>query len=349
MNDGRLAIVVFNLGGPDGPRAVRPFLFNLFNDPFIIPLPGPLRWLFATLISTLRAKKSRGYYDRIGGKSVLLPETEAQAAALQEIARPFAKEAQVFVLMRYWHPMAREVVAGLKAFNPTRIVVLPLYPQFSTTTTGTTLAALALECKRQGLTTPMETLCCYPTAEGFVGPVAETLRVAYDAAKAHGAPRVLFSAHGLPEKIITGGDPYEWQVARSSEAVVARLGIKDLDWKICYQSRVTPVKWLGPPVESEIRRAGSDRVPIIIVPISFVSEHVETLVELDETMRDLAAASGVPHFSRLGAVRTDPVFINALAGFTEFLRGKPTPCSATGGRICPAQFGKCPQSEKSKP
>lgn len=344
MTDTRLAIVVFNLGGPDSPKAVRPFLFNLFNDPFIIPLPAPLRWLFATTISTLRAKKSRGYYQRLGGKSVLLPETEAQAAALQQVAKPFAQDARVFILMRYWHPMAREVVADLKAYNPTRIVVLPLYPQFSTTTTGTTLAALAHEAKRQAFSTPMEVLCCYPTAEGLIAPITDKLRAAYESAKAHGRPRVLFSAHGLPEKIIADGDPYEWQVAQSTEAIVAKLGLPDLDWKICYQSRVTPVKWLGPPVESEIRRAGADRVPLIIVPISFVSEHVETLVELDETMRDLAAASGVPHFARLAAVRTDPVFIKALAGFTEFLRNKHTPCSATGARICPAQFGKCPHA-----
>jgi ferrochelatase len=338
----RLAIVVFNLGGPDGPGAVRPFLFNLFNDPFIIPLPGPLRWLFATTISTLRAKKSRGYYDRLGGKSVLLPETEAQAKALEAVAKPFAPDSRVFVLMRYWHPMSREVVQELKAYAPTRIVVLPLYPQYSTTTTGTTLAELQREATRQGLNMPMEILCCYPTAEGFIAPLADKLRAAYDTAKAHGTPRVLFSAHGLPEKIITGGDPYEWQVAQSTKAVVERLAIPGLDWKICYQSRVTPVKWLGPSVETEIQRAGADKVPVIIVPISFVSEHVETLVELDETMRDLAAAEGVPHFSRLAAVRTDSVFIQALAGLTQFLRNKATPCSATGARICPAQFGKCP-------
>jgi len=338
----RVAIVVFNLGGPSGPEAVRPFLFNLFNDPYIIPLPTPLRWLFATAISTLRAKKSRGYYDRLGGKSVLLPETEAQAQALQAAAASQGKDARVFVLMRYWHPMAREVVADIKAYKPDRIVVLPLYPQFSTTTTGTTLAALEQEAKRQSLQTPLEVLCCYPTADGFVAPIADSLRTAYDTAKAHGKPRVLFSAHGLPEKIITGGDPYEWQVAESTKAVISRLGVADLDWTICYQSRVTPVKWLGPPVESEIARAGADGVPIIIVPISFVSEHVETLVELDETMRDLAKSVGVPHFSRLAAVRTAPAFINTLAGFTDFLRDKQTPCSATGSRICPAKFTKCP-------
>ena len=344
MTDTRLAIVVFNLGGPDSPKAVRPFLFNLFNDPYIIPLPQPLRWLFATTISTLRAKKSQGYYERLGGKSVLLPETEAQAAALSTVAKPFAEDARVFVLMRYWHPMAREVVADLKAYNPTRVVVLPLYPQFSITTTGTTLAALKQEAKRQAFNTPMEVLCCYPTDDGFIGPAAEKLRSAYETSKAHGKPRVLFSAHGLPEKTIAGGDPYEWQVAQSTKAVVERADIAGLDWKICYQSRVTPVPWLGPPVESEIRRAGADGVPIIIVPISVVSEHVETLVELDETMRDLAKEAGVPHFSRLSAVRTDPAFIKALAGFTEFLRAKRTPCSSTGTRICPAQFGHCPHT-----
>jgi ferrochelatase len=344
VTENRLAVVVFNLGGPDGPAAVRPFLFNLFNDPFIIPLPTPLRWLFATAISTLRASKSRSYYERLGGKSVLLPETEAQARALEALLKKEPGDSRVFVFMRYWHPMAREVVAQLKDYNPTRIVMLPLYPQFSTTTTGTSLVALEREAKRQKLTTPFETLCCYPTADGFIAPIAEKLRTAYEESRRFGTPRVLFSAHGLPEKTIAGGDPYEWQVAQSTKAVVDKLGIDGLDWTICYQSRVTPVPWLAPPVEAEIRRAGQDKVPIIIVPISFVSEHVETLVELDETMRVLAVESGVPHFSRLAAVRTDAVFIQALAGFTQFLRGKHTPCSAEGRRICPAQFGKCPHA-----
>jgi ferrochelatase len=344
VTDTRLAIVLFNLGGPDSPAAVRPFLFNLFNDPYIIPLPGPLRWLFATTISTLRAKKSRGYYAQLGGKSVLLPETEAQAKALEAVAKPYAQDSKIFVFMRYWHPMAREVVAQLKAYNPTRIVVLPLYPQFSTTTTGTSLAVLNREAARQGLTTPMETLCCYPTADGFIAPIADQLRAAYTASQAHGAPRVLFSAHGLPEKTIAGGDPYEWQVAESTKAVVAKLGIPNLDWTICYQSRVTPVKWLGPSVETEIARAGADKAPIIIVPISFVSEHVETLVELDVTMRDLATEKGVPHYTRLAAVRTDPVFITALSALGEHLRGKHTPCSHTGTRLCPAKFTQCPHA-----
>src|SRR3954465_7670541 len=127
----KLAIVIFNLGGPDSPAAVRPFLFNLFNDRRIIALPQPLRWLIATAISHSRAKKSQGYYARLGGRSVLLDETEAQGVALTAAMKAYAETARVFVYMRYWHPMAAEVVAALKLYAPKRIVVLPLYPQFS--------------------------------------------------------------------------------------------------------------------------------------------------------------------------------------------------------------------------
>ncbi|MHB1205447.1 MAG: ferrochelatase [Rhodospirillaceae bacterium] len=348
--DQRLAIVVFNLGGPDSPAAVRPFLFNLFNDPKIIALPQPFRWLIATAISRSRAEKSKGYYARLGGRSVLLDETRAQAQALEAAARalgsaagPAAGDVRVFVFMRYWHPMAKEVVADLKAYDPTRIVVLPLYPQFSITTTATSFEVLEREARRQGLRTPMETLCCYPTVDGLVEPITATVRQAYEDASANGArPRVLFSAHGLPEATIARGDPYQWQVERTTAAIVERLKIKDLDWSICYQSRVGPMAWIGPSIETEITRAGSDKVPVILAPVAFVSEHVETLVELDETMRELAAAQGVPLYIRLPTVRTDGRFIGALAGLSEFLRGKATPCSETGARICPAKFTNCP-------
>lgn len=343
MADQRLAIVVFNLGGPDSPEAVRPFLFNLFNDPWIIALPQPLRWLIATIISRGRAEKSKGYYAKLGGRSVLLDETRAQAAALEAAAKGLAAEVRVFVYMRYWHPMAREVMAELKAYQPSRVVVLPLYPQFSTTTTTTSCELLEREARRQGLGVPLETLCCYPCTDGFIDPMVDAVRAAHADALATGKkPRVLFSAHGLPEKTIARGDPYQWQVEQSAAAAVAKLGIPDLDWAICYQSRVGPVAWIGPSTESEIARAGRDQVPVVLCPVAFVSEHVETLVELDETMRELAADTGVPLYIRLPTVRTDARFIGALAGLTEFLKGKPTPCSASGKRICPAKFSRCP-------
>jgi protoporphyrin/coproporphyrin ferrochelatase len=332
----RLAIVVFSLGGPDSPEAVRPFLFNLFNDPYIIPLAQPLRWLIARTISGLRAKKSRGYYARLGGRSVLLPETEAQARALESAAAGVTETVRAFVFMRYWHPMAPEVVARLKAFAPTRIVVVPMYPQFSTTTTGTSVEALTKEARAQDLSVPFEIVCCYPAAPGFIAPMASMI--------ARAKPRVLLTAHGLPEKTIASGDPYQWQVEQTAAAVVGKLGIRDLDWAVCYQSRVGPAKWIGPSTESEILRAGRDRVPLIVAPISFVSEHVETLVELDETMRDLARESGVPAYTRIPAVRTDAAFVAALAGFVEFLKGRATPCSETGARLCPARFGACPHA-----
>jgi ferrochelatase len=158
-------------------------------------------------------------------------------------------------------------------------------------------------------------------------------------------PRVLLTAHGLPEKTIAGGDPYQWQVEETAKVVVDKLGIAGLDWTVCYQSRVGPAKWIGPFTEDEIRRGGRDGVPLIVAPISFVSEHVETLVELDETMRDLARESGVPAYTRIPAVRTEARFVAALAGFIGFLKDRKTPCSHTGARLCLAKFTACPHAE----
>lgn len=341
----RLAIVVFSLGGPDSPAAVRPFLFNLFNDPYIIPLPQPVRWLLARTISGLRAKKSRGYYARLGGRSVLLPETEAQARALEAAATTYAKSVRAFVFMRYWHPMAPEVITQLKAYAPTRIVVVPMYPQYSTTTTGTSVEALTKEACAQGLSVPFETICCFPTAPGLIAPMVEMIAAAYnEATAAEKKPRILLTAHGLPEKTIASGDPYQWQVEQTAAAVVAQLAIPDLDWTVCYQSRVGPAKWIGPSTESEIRRAGQDGVPLIVAPISFVSEHVETLVELDEGMRDMAITAGVPSYKRIPAVRTNAQFVQTLAGFIGFLKGRKTPCSDSGARICPTRYTACPHA-----
>ena len=338
----KLAIVVFSLGGPDSPAAVRPFLFNLFFDPYIIQLPTPLRWLVATLISTTRAKKSQGYYAKLGGKSVLPEETQAQAKALEAVVRARGDDAKVFVFMRYWHPMADEVITQLKAYGPSRVVVLPLYPQFSTTTTETSMVALKRAAARHGFTVPLESICCYPTEDGFITPVTEMIARDYAAASEHGKPRILLSAHGLPQKIIDAGDPYQWQVEQTAAQVVTKLGPPDLDWAICYQSRVGPVAWIGPSIETEIARAGKDGVPLVVAPIAFVSEHVETLVELDDTMRAFAQDAGVPFYIRTGAVRTEPRFVSLLASLDGVLKSCASPCPAAGARICPPRFSKCP-------
>lgn len=336
----RLAVVLFNLGGPDGPEAVRPFLFNLFNDPAIIGLPSPLRWLVAGLISRRRAPVARAIYDRIGGRSPLLELTHQQADALKS---QVGGAVEAFIAMRYWHPMTAEAVAAVKRWGPDRIVLLPLYPQFSTTTTGSSLAAWNKAARNAGLDVPTTTVCCYPTQPGLIAAQARLIAAALPEAAAKGRPRVLFSAHGLPKKVIAAGDPYQWQVERSAAAVVAALGNKDLDWAICYQSRVGPLEWIGPSTEQEIRRAGGDGVPVIVVPIAFVSEHSETLVELDMEYRELAHAAGVPAFIRVAAVGTAPEFIAGLAGLVRAAAGTAAAMmSQDGQRSCPAGCGKCP-------
>ncbi|MCH8001131.1 MAG: ferrochelatase [Proteobacteria bacterium] len=348
----RTAIVLFNLGGPDGPRAVRPFLFNLFNDPAIIGAPGPLRWLLAQGISRRRAPVTRRIYDELGGGSPLLANTEAQARALEAVlnaqtggnAQTGDGEVKAFVAMRYWHPMSEETARAVKAYDPERVVLLPLYPQFSTTTTGSSIAAWAGAAARVGLEVPTRALCCYPTEPGFVAEVAGQLRSALAQAAGHGAPRVLFSAHGLPKKIVERGDPYQWQVERTVAAVVEALGQGDLDWRICYQSRVGPLEWIGPSTEAEIARAGRDGVALVVVPIAFVSEHSETLVELDIEYRRLAREAGVPVYIRAPTVGAGAAFIAGLADLVRQALADPRPLrSQAGGRLCPPSCSGCPQ------
>ncbi|MBF0335394.1 MAG: ferrochelatase [Alphaproteobacteria bacterium] len=324
----RTAVVLFNLGGPDGPDAVRPFLFNLFNDPAIIGAPGPIRWALARFISARRAPVARAIYDRIGGRSPLLELTRAQAAALEEA---LGGDHRVFVAMRYWHPLTEETVAEVAAWRPDRVALLPLYPQYSSTTSGSSIEAWRKAAAKAGLTAPTEAICCWPTEPGFIGAVARLTAEAL-AASPPGA-RVLFSAHGLPKKVIAAGDPYQWQVERTAEAVVAALGVPGLDWLVCYQSRVGPLEWIGPATDDEIRRAGADKVGLVVVPIAFVSEHSETLVELDIEYAELAHQAGVPSWRRVPAVATAPDFVAGLAGLVR---------AGPHGRICPAACGRCP-------
>lgn len=330
----RTAIVLFNLGGPDSPQAVQPFLQNLFSDPAIITVPGPIRWLLARLISRRRAPVAREIYAKLGGRSPILPNTEAQAAALETA---IGGEAKVFVAMRYWHPFVEETAAEVVAWAPDRVILLPLYPQFSTTTTASSFEAWDRAAREAGLTCETARICCYPDEAGFVAASARRLGEMLD--RAAGPVRVLFSAHGLPKKIVDAGDPYAWQVRRSAEAIVAALG-HAVDWTVCYQSRVGPLEWIGPSTEAEIRRAAADKVTPVVVPLSFVSEHSETLVELDEEYRHLAESVGVPGYLRVPTVSTDPAFI---AGLADLARGAPPGLSShCGGRICPAQHGRCP-------
>jgi ferrochelatase len=335
----KLAVVLFNLGGPDSPQAIEPFLFNLFNDVAIIGLPAPLRRVLARWMSRRRLGEARSIFDKIGGSSPLLEGTRAQAVALE--AR-LGAEARVFIAMRYWHPMIEEAVAEVLAFDPGQIVLLPLYPQFSSTTTGSSLAAWGQAADGIGAAT--SAVCCYPEHPGLIRAHAELLEGAIGEArdKAGGIePRVFFSAHGLPERTIRRGDPYRWQVERTAAAIAGALNLAD--WCVCYQSRVGPLKWIGPEIGEELAHAGRDGVPVVVVPIAFVSEHSETLVELDMIYRARAGELGIPAYVRVPVVGTSGDFIGALADLVEAaVGGGPVPACGGPGGPCPAAHRLCP-------
>ncbi len=337
----KLAVVLFNLGGPDSLSAVRPFLFNLFNDPAIIGAPAPIRWCLAQWISRRRAPVARKIYEKLGGRSPLLELTQRQAAALETLLGETG-EARVFVAMRYWHPRSGETARLVKEFAPDHIVLLPLYPQYSTTTTGSSLKDWRRAAARSGLDAPTSAVCCYPTEAGWIRAQARLIRAGLDKASDQGEPRVLFSAHGLPKQVIEGGDPYQWQVEATAAAVVEELAMPELDWVVCYQSRVGPMEWIGPSTEDELARAAQDRVPVVVAPIAFVSEHSETLVELDVEYREAAEKMGVPGYVRVPAVGTEENFVEGLAEIVEkMLEAGPPLCSDRGRRRCPAAFGRC--------
>ena len=344
----RHAVVLFNLGGPDSPEAVKGFLTNLFSDPAIIRLPWPLRPLLARYIAGRRTPVAQNIYAELGGRSPLLPETRKQAAALDQALAEPGHTWRSFVVMRYWHPFADEVVCEVAAWKPDRIVLLPLYPQFSSTTTQSSLADWHRAAGKIGLQVPTSALCCYPDEPGFVGGYAALLRKAVAEARVSAggqAPRILFSAHGLPKRIVTqGGDPYAGQVERGAEAIAVAAGLPLGSWRVCYQSRVGRLEWLGPYAEAEIRQAGADRVPLVVLPIAFVSEHSETLVELDRDYARLARESGVPVYVRVPALGEHPAFITGLAGLARsaLSRTGARPCSLTGGRLCPTDRHACP-------
>ncbi|HEX8569249.1 MAG TPA: ferrochelatase [Caulobacteraceae bacterium] len=338
----RVAVVLFNLGGPDGPDAVCPFLFNLFNDPAIIGLPALFRTPLARLISSRREETAKANYAIMGGGSPLLPETRKQAEALDaELARRLRDaEARCFIAMRYWKPFVEDAAAEVAAWGPDEIVLLPLYPQFSTTTTGSSLQAWEKAYRGPGRA---RAVCCYPDQPGFVDAYADAVRLTWEQAGRPENVRLLFSAHGLPEKVVKGGDPYQAQVEATAAVVLARLAPWSPEWEICYQSRVGPLKWIGPATDDCVRAAGAEGKGVLLAPIAFVSEHVETLVELDHEYRALADASGVPVYLRAPTVSVMHSFIAGLAEtVTAALARPPATETACGGRWCDARWSRCP-------
>jgi ferrochelatase len=344
----KCAVVLLNLGGPHTQDDVRPFLFNLFNDPAIIGAPGLIRTAIAWLISTTRAKSARENYAKMGGGSPLLPETQAQsdalAAALAE-ADPDT-EYRCFIGMRYWTPFIADAAEEVREWAPDRVVLLPLYPQFSTTTTETAF----LEWDRQGVDIPTVKPCCYPLSASFIEAHAEAIREKLSAKPMDmQKTRLLFSAHGLPEQTIRKGDSYQWQVEQTAKAVAALLP-EIFDWQVCYQSRVGPLKWIGPSTDEAIEQAAKDRRDILLTPIAFVSEHIETLVELDEEYQELAEELGVHTYERVPALGVAPAFIDALAGVTvKAGQAEAGILPPDGKRLCPGTFGRCPARNGAAP
>ena len=330
----KLAVVLFNLGGPDSPDAVEPFLRNLFSDPAIIALPALLRIPLARFIARRRAPIAREIYAKIGGCSPIVEETQAQAAALERALAAHGHDARAFIAMRYWKPFSGEAARAVKAWAPDRIVLLPLYPQYSTTTTASSLAAWKDAAKQAGLDAATSRVCCYPREKGFIEAEAALIREAFTRAKPGISYRLLLSAHGLPKRTVARGDPYQWQVEQSAAAIVDALGMPGLDHIVCYQSRVGPLEWIGPATDAEIRRAGGEGKGVIVAPIAFVSEHSETLVELDIEYAHLAKEAGVLDYLRVPTAGTQPLFIEGLAGLVEkALSNQIANCGA--GRICP--------------
>ena len=341
----RVAVVLFNLGGPDRPESIKPFLLNLFRDPAILRVPFFVRPFLARAITRARLPLARENYALLGGKSPLLELTQAQAAALEATLDEL--DAKCFVAMRYWHPLSDEVAREVRDWEPDEVVLLPLYPHYSTTTTGSSLTAWREASSRVGLVANVTTLCCYPTYGAYVSATTASLHAAYESACMVAdttAPiRVLFSAHGLPEAIVRNGDPYQWQIEQTVACILSEWGRTEVDWMICYQSRATPQRWIGPSTESEIERAAHDKVPVLVVPVAFVSEHSETLVELDVEYRALANRLGVPGYFRVPTQNAEPGFIRALAGLVRHARSHgPGLCSHQGARFCPSERRGCP-------
>ena len=299
----------------------------------ILSVPSLVRIPLAWFIAKRRAPVAREIYAKIGGRSPILAETEAQAQALQSALA--AHETRAFVAMRCSKPFSDDTARAVAAWKPDRIVLLPLYPQFSTTTTASSIKDWRRAAAKANLTAPHSRICCYPRAPGFIAAMADLTRQTIDKERPNISYRVLLSAHGLPERIVAKGDPYRWQVEQTAKSLVELLGITD--WSVCYQSRVGPLKWIGPSTDDEIRRAGAEGKGVVVVPIAFVSEHSETLVELDLEYRALAQKAGVLDYLRVPTVGVHPAFIADLA--RQVLQSLKT--SVLGHRICPSVHNAC--------
>ncbi|HBL12755.1 MAG TPA: ferrochelatase [Cyanobacteria bacterium UBA11162] len=314
---GSVGVLLLNLGGPETLEDVRPFLFNLFSDPEIIRLrfswmQSPLAWL----ISTMRAKKSQENYRQIGGGSPLRYITEAQAQALQEQLKQKGTEANVYVGMRYWHPFTEEAIARIKRDAIEQLVIFPLYPQFSISTSGSSFRLLEKLWEEDPSLQRIEhtVIPSWYQQPGYLQAMAQLIAQELDQFPNPDQVHIFFSAHGVPLSYVTeAGDPYQEEIEKCTALIMKTLN-RSNPHTLAYQSRVGPVEWLKPYTEEAIAELGSQGVKdVVVVPISFVSEHIETLQEIDIEYRELAEESGIENFQRVPALNTHPIFIDSLA------------------------------------
>ena len=336
------AVILFNLGGPDKIENVEPFLFNLFNDPAILNLPTLLRYPLAKLISNRRAPVAKKIYEELGGSSPILKLTKEQSDALETKLNQAQTDSnyKCFIIMRCWNPRAKDVIKDVQSFNPEEVILMPLYPQYSAATSGSSIKEWKDVCKKSNYKVKTSTICCYPTDQNFINAhTKEIIKKIKDLKNF----KLIFSAHGLPEKNIKKGDPYQWQVEQSVKKIVENLNVENLDWILSYQSRVGPLKWIGPSTEDTIIKNSKIGKHIVLVPIAFVSEHSETLVELDIEYKEIADTNGCKNYTRVPALGINEDFIRAMSEliikkneykFNENFYPPKTQC--------PSNFKKCP-------
>jgi protoporphyrin/coproporphyrin ferrochelatase len=325
---GRVGVLLLNLGGPEQLEDVRPFLFNLFSDPEIIRLPFP--WLqkpLAWMISTLRFQKSQENYKQIGGGSPLRRITEAQGQALEERLAEIGREASIYIGMRYWHPFTEEAVAAIKRDRIKKLVILPLYPQFSISTSGSSFRVLEDMWKKDSTLRQIEyTLVpSWYDRPGYIAAMVDLIVQELNKFSHSDRVHIFFSAHGVPQSYVDeAGDPYQQEIEECTRLIMKTLN-RPNDYTLAYQSRVGPVEWLKPYTEDALKELGEKGIKdLLVIPVSFVSEHIETLEEIDIEYREVAEEAGIENFQRIPALNTHPTFIDSLAQLTiESLEKEP--------------------------
>ena len=313
-NRHKLAVVLFQLGGPDSLEAIEPFLYNLFCDPDIIdfPLARLARRPLARLVARNRAHKVREHYAEIGGKSPIIELTQAQAQALEQELRK-SLDARVFVAMRYWRPLTEEVIGALQQDPADELVLLPLYPQYSRVTSGSSLNEWQRQYARSGLPeVPTHTIRDFYRHSLYLAAVVEKINETLARFPGGEAVTLVFSAHGVPQDVIAGGDPYQEQVKATVERVRARGGWRHTH-RLCYQSKVGPGRWLQPMLHQTLRELAAARTEnVLVIPIAFVTDHIETLHEIDLEARAEARTLGLRRFEMTPGLNDSPTFLRAL-------------------------------------